>query len=363
MISSLTLSRLSNGQAMTSIKGADGLDVGNIGKVSGSASFSLSETSDSAAATVFDVMQLDSTDAMNILVAGNDNNTRFSGYNINAAFNENNNYGYNVELNTINSTFDFSGTKSGAQVATTAYSANNRVQLGGGKNIVHQETIDGALTSSRQAETRYFNNLVIDSGYSNVFLSSSDSQTKFETTSTSAGAFIQGGYGNDVFDIGGSHGVFNGVAGDNIFTTAEAKDIDDKSAFNVVFGGIGSNAYNDFGIKNMYQGAYALYGAGINGADTIRMKGFYGIARIDTSKDTTDAKSDFEINGAYNAGFTGDEGTVNGLNLNYQDILLGRVGEYVNSTAWTLNNFFSSLNSPAGYASQYSSSLLQRVLQ
>ena len=361
MISSLTLSRLSNGQAMSTVKGADGLNVGNVGKVSGTASFTLSETSDGAAATVFDVMQLDSNDAMNIAVAGNDNNTRFSGYNIDAVFKENNNLGYNVEVNTVNSTFDFSGTTSGAQVSTTMYSANNRVQLGGGKNVVHQEVIDGALTSTGQAETRSFNNLVTDAGYSNVFLSSADSQTKFETTATSAGAFIQGGLGNDVFNIGGSYGVFNGVAGDNIFTTAEAKNIDEKSAFNVIFGGIGSNAYNDFGIKNMYHGGYALYGQ--NGADVIRMNGFYGIARIDTSNDTSDAKSDFYINGSYNAGFTGDSATVNGLELKYEDILLGRVGEYTNSTAWTLNNFYSSLNSPSGYAAQYSNALLKTVLK
>ena len=360
MITSFSLSRMSNGQVVSSLKGSN-VNVNNIGKVSGSASFSLSETDD-VAATVFDVMQLDSSSAMAIDVAGNDNNTRFSGYNINAAFNAENNLGYNVELNTVNSTFDFSGTTSGAQISSTANSAYNRVQLGGGKNIVHAENIDAALTSTGQTETRYFNNLVTDSGYSNVFLSSTDSQTKFETTKSSYGAFIQGGYGNDVFNIGGSYGIFSGVAGDNIFTTSEAKTVNDSSAFNVVFGGIGSNTYNDFGIKNMYHGAYALYGAGVNGADTVRLNGFYGIARIDASNDNT-AKSDIYINGSYNAGFTGDKAEVNGVEISYQDVLLGKVGEFTNTTAWTLDNFYSSNFSPSGYAATYGRNLLQTVLK
>ena len=358
MITSFSLARQANGQVVSSLKGS-AVNVNNIGRVSGSGSFTLSETNDGAGATVFDVMQLDSPAALSIDVAGNDNNTRFSGYNINARFSSENNLGYNVELNTVNSTFDFSGTTSGAQISTTANSAYNRVQLGGGKNVVHAENIDAALTSTGNAETRYFNNLVTDSGYSNVFLSSKDSQTKFETTKDSYGAFIQGGYGNDVYNIGGSYGIFNGVAGDNIFTTSEAKTVNDSSAFNVVFGGVGSNTYNDFGIKNMYQGGYALYGQ--NGADTIRLNGFYGIARIDTSNNTT-GKSDFFINGSYNAGFTGDKATVNGIDISYQDVLLGKVGEFTNTTAWTLDNFYSSNYSPSGYAALYGRNLLQTVL-
>ena len=361
MLTSFTLTRLDNGQTMSSIKGSN-VNVTNVGKVSGSASFMLSETNDSSPETVFDVMQLDSSGFMSIDVAGNDNNTRFTGSNINARFNAENNYGYNVELNTVNSSFDFSGTNSGAQISTTSGSAYNRVQLGGGKNVVHYETIDAALTSTGQAQTRFFNNLVTDSGYSNVFLSSKNSQTKFETTKDSRGAFIQGGYGNDVFDIGGTYGVFNGVAGDNIFTTAEAKSISDTSAFNVVFGGVGANTYNDFGIKNMYQGAYALYGAGTNGADLVRLNGVYGIARIDTSGDLA-ARSDIMISGSYNAGFTGERGEVDGVTLNYNDVLLGRVGNFTSTTAWTLDNFYSSNYAPTGYAGSYSYSLLQNVLK
>ena len=143
MLTSFSLTRQDNGQTISSLKGS-GVKVNNIGKMSGSAAFTLSETTDTCAATVFDVMQLDSESGLALDVAGNDNNTRFTGYNINAKFNEENNYGYNVELNTLNSTFDFSGTNSGAQISTTANSAYNMVQLGGGRNVVHAEAIDAA---------------------------------------------------------------------------------------------------------------------------------------------------------------------------------------------------------------------------
>ena len=363
-ISSFSLSRQPGGQVVSSFSGSS-MNIGNIGSVSGSASFTLSETSDNASSTVFDVMQLDSNGAMAIEVAGNDNNTRFSGYNIYAAFNSENNFGYNVELNTVNSSFDFSGNSSGAQITTSANSAYNTVQLGGGKNSVHSETIDAKLTSTGiTPETRSFNNLVTDSGYSNVFLSSADSITKFETTYDSYGAFFQGGNIGDVVNIGGSYGVFRGGDGNNIFTTSEFKNIYDSSAFNVVFGGLGVNTYNDYGIGNMYQGAYALYQntayAGINGADTIRMNGAYGVARVSAEKaaDTPE----FEINGEFNVAFTGESGTVDGYSYNYNDIIRGRIGSYSNDVAWTLTNFYSSNFSPSGYAAYLGSQLLGLVM-
>ena len=129
--------------------------------------------------------------------------------------------------------------------------------LGGGAKVVHSETIPGALTKDGlNAEAREFNNLVSDSGYSNVFISSLDSRTKFETTADSYGVFFSGGDRGDVVNIGGSYGVFQGGNGDNIFTTSEFKNMYESSAFNVVFGGLGYNTYNDYGIVNMYQGAY-----------------------------------------------------------------------------------------------------------
>lgn len=360
MITSLTLSKGANGGYYTSLMG-DKVNVKNVGTLTGSAKLGLSKTSDDSAAAVFDIMQTSINSGLNIDVAGNDNNTRFSGYNINATFAAENNYGYNVELNTINSSFDFSKTSSGAQISTTENSMFNIVQLGGGKNVVHQETIDGAMTASGESETRQFNNLVVDSGFSNTFLSSKASQTKFETTTSSRGAFIQGGYGNDVFNISGSYGVFNGVGGNNIFVTKESSGLygNKKGSFsNVIFGGTGTNTYNDFGLQNMYHGAYAL--GLVNGADTIRLNGSYGIARIDTQNDTS-PKSDIFINGDMNMAFTGEEATINGDTINYYDVLKG--GYFSEGNIWTLEDFYSSEESPNGYAAQLGYSLLEKIMR
>ncbi len=355
-----------------SVHDATGLCVSNIGQMSGSATFTLTETADNSRETVFNVIQGDANDSVSFSMAGNDGNISFNGYNMYAAFDAECENGYNVELNTINSQFNFLGTRSGAMISTTAYSMNNVVQLGGGSNIVHAETIDGSLTPSGQAENFFFNNVVSDSGYSNTFLSAFDSYTKFETTSSSVGAYMQGGYGNDVYNIGGSYGVFNGVGGENVFTTAEFRDMYNTSSSNVVFGGVGTNAYNDYGIGNMYQGAYALYQdtqyAGMNGYDTLRMNGYYGIARVDASALPEGYDPSVFYNGSYNAVFTGENASFeyNGrtYNISYRDVLNGKYADYqrADGTTWTLSDFYGSSYSPTGYAFQYGYSLLSRVL-
>ena len=356
---SFSLARQANGQVVSSFAGSN-MRISNIGNVSGTAQFSLSETDEGSKSTVFDVMQMNSNSAMSIDAAANDSNIKFSGYNIDAAFNSETGLGYNVELNTVNSRYDFSGNSSGAQVETSVNSAHNMVQLGGGKNVVHSETVNAKLTHEGLTdETRSFNNLVKDAGYSNVFLSSVDSITKFRTTEDSYGAFFAGGNVGDVVNIGGSYGVFQGGNGNNIFTTSEFKNMYDSSAFNVVFGGLGVNTYNDYGMGNMYQGAYALY-PGYNGIDTIRMNGCYGIARV--SAENVADNPEFEINGSFNAAFTGEQAEIDGITYNYNDILRGRVGQYSNDVAWTLSNFYSSNFSPSGYAALYGSQLLGLVM-
>ena len=366
-MTAFTLSRTASGLGLMSIYNAENLNIGNVGTLNGNLTTTLTETSDGKGATVHTLIQSNSNAAATLSMAGNDNNTLFSGYNFYASFDEECALGYNVEMDTVNSIFDFSNTSSGAFVSTSSNSMYNRVQLGGGQNAIHSENVSAKLTASGEAESRVFNNVVTDSGYSNVFFSSYDSQTKFETTDTSYGAYIEGGNGNDVYNINGKYGVFKGGSGYNIFTTAEAKDVEDPSGYNVVFGGLGTNAYNDYGMNNMYQGAYALYQgtaySGVNGYDTVRMNGYYGIARTDASKLAEGYDPSVYFTGYMNAFFTGESATVDGVTINYHDILNGTYANYNKSfePVWTMRNFYGSNYSPTGYSAAYSSLLLSKV--
>ena len=340
---------------------ASNLQVANMGQVTGTMSVGLTETSEGAHHTVFAAIQQNPYSGAQISVAGEkDKNYLFTGYNFDASFGSNSQSYYNVELDSANSKFDFSGNQYGAIVSTTQRSANNVVQLGGGKNVVFAENIDANLGVSGQVEQRAYNNMVIDSGSSNVFLSSADSATRFETTQTSKGAFIAGGDLQDTYVLNGIYGVAYGGSGYNIFNTTGT------SAFNVAIGGVGTNAYNDYGIKNMYQGAYAFNQYGINGDDTIRFNGYYGIARIGTTN-LTGATSAFHYNsGSWNAGFTGDSATLeNGTVIDYRQLLNGTYADYNKSdgTTWTLRDFYSANSAPTGYAGYYSSMLLQQILE
>ena len=362
----MTAITLSKG--LMNVYGADNLNVGNVGQMSGSASFTLSETSDGKKETVFGIVQ-DSADlGVAFSMAGNDSNISFNGYNINASFAAECPSGYNVELNTINSKFDFSGNRSGAMITTTGYSANNVVALGGGSNAVY-----GYKENENDSSYTYlFNNLVSDSGYSNSFISAYDSSTYFETTETSYGAYIEGGqggvYGVDMYNIGGKYGVYNGVGGINIFATKPFENIENAGGVsNVIFGGYGSNIYTDNGMDNLYIGAYAQYQQQL-GSDVITMNGLYGIARLSAEALPEGYDQSVFFNGSYNAVFTSDETSIdyNGktYTFNYRDMLNGKYPDYqrTDGTTWTIKDFYGTNYSPKGYAAQFGYSLLKNVL-
>lgn len=342
---------------MINLYNVQDLSMANVGKVSGSASFGLSQTSEGANATVFDVQQMNAYGSANLqMQGGNNNNTRFSGYNLFASFDTDSESFYNVEFDTVNSVFDFTGTTSGAMISTTARSNNNEIRLGGGNNAIDGETIPAERGVTGSNENRYYNNTVVDAGRSNVFISSENSATKFTTTSTSQGAFIAGGDISDTYYLNGSSATVVGGAGYNIFNTGAS------SLYNAMIGGVGVNAYNDFGTRNMYQGSYALYG--YNGADTIRFNGNYGIARA-SATNTGDEPTFLFNGGSYNAGFTGDSATlVDGTVIDYRAMMNGTYAnyKYKDGMSWTLHDFFSSASAPENYAMQYSLYALQNIL-
>lgn len=344
--------------------GVKDFQIANIGLATGNVAFGLGKTTDSGT-TVFEV----GGNSMSMTVAKNDKDLLFYGNDLAVTFNQQNDTPWSVGIDSTNSTFDFSGTSSGAFVQTTESSGNNRVQLGGG-SLFASEVIKAPLTASQTNEERAYNNVVIDSGRSNSFFSASNSQSKFTTTSTSSGAFVMGGFGNDTFDVGGKYGVFNGYAGYNIFTTAEAKTELNTSFSNVMIGGIGNNVVNDYGLENMYQGSYinaAWAGTeyeGINGADSIRMNGIRGIARAD-AEHAIEAP-EFVMQGYFNSGFTGDFAeTADGKQYSYDDIMNNRVANYErkDGLAWSLENFYSSNDSPKGYAASFGMNFLQYILK
>ena len=345
---------------MINIYGAKDFTIANVGRVSGSASFGLSQTTEGTNATVFDVKQMNAYgNAAFKMEGGNNNNTRFTGYNIFASFDSDSESFYNVELNTENSVFDFTGTTSGAMVSTTKNSYNNEVRLGGGQNVVDADIIAADKGASGQNEQRYYNNTVVDSGNSNSFISSSNSATRFTTTSSSKGAFISGGDIQDTYYLNGASGTVVGGAGYNIFNTGK------DSLYNATFGGYGMNVYNDFGTKNMYQGSYALNDYGYNGADTIRFNGNFGIARVNAAN-AADDPNIYYNGGSFNAGFTGETGVLkDGTEINYSDMMNGKYTnyKYKDRMNWTLADFYSAAIAPTGKAKEYSMMVMQRTLE
>ena len=344
---------------MINLYNAKDITMANVGKVSGSASFGLSQTSEGANETVFDVKQMNAySNATLQMQGGNSNNTRFSGYNMFASFDTDSESFYNVEFDTVNSIFDFTGTTSGAMISTTSRSNNNEIRLGGGKSAIDGETISADNGITGNSETRYYNNTVVDAGKSNVFISSENSATKFMTTSTSQGAFISGGDISDTYYLNGSSATVVGGAGYNIYNMGAS------SLYNAVFGGTTANAYNDFGTRNMYQGSYALNQYGFNGADTIRFNGNYGIARVNAAN-AADEPTIYYNGGSYNAGFTGDSATLSdGTTIGYREMLNGTYAnyKYKDGMNWTLYDFYSASSAPENYAMQYSLYALQNVL-
>ena len=330
----------------------------NVGKVNGSASFGLSETSDGTKSTVFDVQQMNAYGSAELkMQGGNSNNTRFSGYNMFATFDADSESYYNVEFDTVNSVFDFTGTNSGAMIETSARSNNNEIRLGGGKNVISGEAIAADKGTTGATEKRYYNNTVVDAGKSNAFISSEDSATRF--TLNGQGAFVSGGDLSDTYYINGANSTVVGGAGYNLYNMGAT------AGYNAVIGGYGINAYNDFGTRNMYQGSYAMNQYGYNGADTIRFNGNFGMARVNAAN-AADDPNIYYNGGSYNAAFTTDDVTFkNGTTVNYNDMLNGKYANYRFSagTNWTLSDFYSAAGSPEGYTKEYSLFALERYLE
>ena len=345
---------------MINISGAKDFNIANVGNLTGSASFGLSQTDEGTNSTVFDVKQMNSSGSAALRMAGgNSNNTRFTGYNMFASFDSDSESFYNVEFDTVNSVFDFTGTTSGAMIATTQNSYNNEIRLGGGKTAIDGENISADKGVSGQTEARYYNNTVVDAGRSNSFISSENSATKFTTTMTSRGAFIAGGDIQDTYYLNGANATVVGGSGYNIFNNTGT------SIYNAVFGGYGTNVYNDFGTRNMYQGSYALNDYGYNGADTIRFYGNYGIARVN-AQNAADDPSIYYNGGSYNAGFAGDMGELpDGTTVSYNDIMNGAYANYryKDGLNWTMKDFYSSSAASEGYAKYYSSMAMMNVLE
>ena len=342
---------------MINIYNAQDFTMANVGKVTGSASFGLSETNEGTKSTVFDIQQKNAYGSAELkMQGGNNNNTRFSGYNMFASFDSDSESFYNVEFDTVNSVFDFTGTSSGAMIETSSRSSNNEIRLGGGKNAIDGERIGADKGSTGAAENRYYNNTVVDAGMSNAFISSEDSVTKFMMNGQ--GAFVAGGDISDTYYINGANTTVVGGAGYNIFNMGL------YSTYNAVFGGTGVNSYNDFGTRNMYQGSYALNSYGYNGADTIRFNGNFGMARVN-SANAADDPNIYYNGGSYNAAFTSDLVTFeDGTSVDYSSMMHGKYADYrySASTNWTLEDFYSQQSSPKGYTREYSMQALERVL-
>ncbi len=234
-----------NGQVRVALNNVKNLDVNGAGSVTGSAVFSMGETSDGN--SVVQIGQTKYGRELNISIDSTPNNLEFYGENVNANFNSKVAKNYNVQWNASNSSLNSTKGSGTMYINTSENASNNTFNVGDSKTKV-QGTYD---------------NVLIDNGKNNVYKSESDSTNLFITSETSDGALIYAGDGENKVLVGGKNGIYVGGAGkDHIVTDANSKNnllfgmdgddvIDEYGQHNTFLGGKGKDEYNSYGKDNL----------------------------------------------------------------------------------------------------------------
>ena len=243
-----------NGRAIMKAQNADNVLFKGVGYVSGNGVLSFGATDSmynqtqitySADKDVENELILDNTNGQNVNVTGENANVSCLGGNAQRT----------IQVDASDSNIDLSNAGGSQMVTVTKNTQDNKVHLGTAGDIYKDE---GKF------------NYADDKGGAN----------SFETTSTSHGAVIVGGAGNDTFVIGGKFGVIDGGNGNNIYGTTMS-DVNDAGATdttitgsyrNVIIGGNGNETFVDKGSSNIF------FGNG--GADSVEFHGRKGLADL-----------------------------------------------------------------------------------
>lgn len=291
-MSNFSISRNTNGQIQIDMKNVKNKELDNVGKVSGSLTFSVGNTGQKSNETAVQVGQTKDDDALLIAVDDDIDNIELYGTNLEARFNSKTQKQYNVQWDAKNSVLDSSDGSGSMLVTTNEKSSNNTFVLG---KAGEQQ----ALFADSSVD-----NMIVDNGKNNTFISSANSTNYFETTETSNNAKIFGGNGDNTFVIGGDNGLVVGGSGNDYIITGK------NSQNNILLGMDGNDYLQDFGNHNFFGG-----GKGVDSVEANGNRGLYNLGKDEN----------YNVNikgGSENAFFAGKTYTDdNGVTYNYDDYI------------------------------------------
>ena len=198
-MSSFNVVRSENGQIKFTLNNVSAYDINGVGKVTGSATFSVGNTGQKTNETVIQVGQTKDQSSLLMNVDDDIDNIQFYGENIEARFKSKTDKQYNVQWDASNSTLDSTKGAGSLMVNTGKNSHDNTFKLG------------DALTDQNLGNGIKADNIIVDNGKNNMFISASNSGNYFETSESSQGSTIFGGDKNNLFLV-------NGMDGDDSFT-------------------------------------------------------------------------------------------------------------------------------------------------
>ncbi len=265
---SMNAVRGADGRLVITTSNMDNSNINGIGTASGTMSYSLGSTGANSNETVLNIGQTSKTDELVLLAANTTDNFQIYGTNIDAKFSDSPKSSYNVEWNASNSKFDSTGTTAGIVFSAGEQSANNIISLG----------------KSSTSSLGGYDNIVVDSGKSNIYVGSTTSKNLYQTTKNSNGAAIIAGNGANVFNIGGSNGIFSGGNGNDTFITER-----NTANHNMFLGNDGNDVMQDYGSGTLFIGGNGNDYAGGHGKDALMYTGTSSGDTIDGSGATNSA--------------------------------------------------------------------------
>jgi len=303
----------SAGKVYTQIQGAEDYNIGNVGQVSGSTAFHITEDKNDEGGyqPTLNFSQHDENGSMELVGFDITNNLNFHGHNITA---------------------DFS--KAEGDQTITLDAKNSKVHAGNGSNVVKTT----AQSENNTIISGYNASDFSDSGSNNTFKALGGANY-FQTTGSSKGANIYDGAGASTFDIAGQYGFVDGGNGDDTFNLHGEMLVNKNFAYrNVITGGNGNDVFTGKGAHNLIFGNEGRDNYSVGGDWNLANLGFYegadvrlpSSSRFGMAFTTTNFTS---ANGVTYDYYTALNGEYYASNSNYFDLFFaGRDSEESNAT-------------------------------
>ncbi|MBQ2643987.1 hypothetical protein IJG14_00260 [bacterium] len=300
---SFGVTRNENGQIRFSLNNVNNYNIGGVGKVSGSATVSLGRTDKNTNESVVQVGQTNKDDSLKLNINPENTNMEIYGDNVDAKIKASrDDKTYNIRWAASNGSLDTTESHGSVLLETTEKASDNTFNLGKADTRLSMKGINVQV-----------DNMIVDNGSNNTFISHKNSGNYFQTNGSSTGATMMGGNKNNLFDIEGKNGVAVGGNASDMFVTEEG------SKNNWLLGMNGADSFRDNGLNNLLSGGEGKDEAELNGRGALVNLG-----------DGEDYKVDINKRASNNAVFTGnryvlengDELSISDITvLNYEDFL------------------------------------------